>query len=56
MKTNGSKSEEIRASAKYIHMFIHKARKVINQISGRLYEQALMLLEFMIYQICHPIL
>jgi ribosomal protein L22 len=30
-------------------MSAHKARRVINQIPGRSYEQALMLLEFMPY-------
>jgi len=34
----------------------HKAGRVINQIRGRSYEQALMLLEFMPYRACHPIL
>jgi large subunit ribosomal protein L22 len=56
MRTNGSNSEEIRASAKYIRMSTHKARRVINQIRGHSYEQALMLLEFMPYRACHPIL
>ncbi|CAK9876666.1 unnamed protein product [Sphagnum jensenii] len=56
MKTNGSNLEEIRTLAKYICMFAHKAWRVINQICGCSYEQALMLLEFMPYQACHPIL
>nr|AND48293.1 ribosomal protein L22 [Eosphagnum rigescens] len=56
MRTNGSNSGEIRASAKYIRMSAHKARRVINQIRGCSYEQALMLLEFMPYRACHPIL
>ncbi|KAH9547428.1 hypothetical protein CY35_11G033900 [Sphagnum magellanicum] len=50
MRTNGSNSEEIRASTKYIRMFVHKTWRVINQICGCSYEQALMLLEFMPYQ------
>jgi large subunit ribosomal protein L22 len=37
-------------------MFAHKAQRVINQIHGRSYEQALMLLKFMPYRACHPIL
>jgi large subunit ribosomal protein L22 len=56
MKTNGSNSEEIRTLAKYILMFAHKTWRVINQIYGCLYEQALMLLEFMPYRTWHPIL
>ncbi len=55
MRTNGSNSEEIQTSTKYIRMSIHKTWRVINQIHGRSYEQALMLLEFMSYQTCHPI-
>jgi large subunit ribosomal protein L22 len=34
----------------------HKVRKVIDQIRGRSYEEALMLLEFMPYRACYPIL
>jgi large subunit ribosomal protein L22 len=37
-------------------MYAHKTRRVINQICGRSYEQALMLLEFMPFRTCHPIL
>jgi ribosomal protein L22 len=49
MRTNGSNLEEIRASTKYIGMYVHKTWKVINQICGHSYEQALMLLGFMAY-------
>lgn len=47
---------EVRALAKHIRMSAHKARRVINQIRGRSYEQALMILEFMPYRACYPIL
>nr|BCX55412.1 ribosomal protein L22 [Scopelophila cataractae] len=47
---------EVQALAKHIRMSAHKARKVINQIRGRSYEQALMILEFMPYRACYPIL
>jgi large subunit ribosomal protein L22 len=47
---------EVRALAKHIRMSAHKARRVINQIRGCSYEQALMILEFMPYRACYPIL
>lgn len=47
---------EVRALAKHIRMSAHKARRVVNQIRGRSYEQALMILEFMPYRACYPIL
>nr|YP_009722139.1 ribosomal protein L22 [Araucaria bidwillii]ATL59090.1 ribosomal protein L22 [Araucaria bidwillii] len=53
---NKSPSPEIRAWAKHICMSAHKARRVINQIRGRSYGQALMILELMPYGACYPIL
>ena len=50
------KNLEARALAKHIHMSSYKARRVINQIRGLSYEQALMILEFMPYRACYPIL
>lgn len=47
---------QVRASAKSVRMSPHKVRKVIDQIRGRSYEQALMLLEFMPYRACYPVL
>lgn len=47
---------EARALAKHIRMSPNKARRVVNQIRGRSYEQALMILEFMPYRACYPIL
>nr|QWW92740.1 ribosomal protein L22 [Tayloria sp. 49123] len=55
MKHNKS-NLEARALAKHIRMSASKARRVINQIRGRSYEEALMLLEFMPYRACYPIL
>nr|QYB18523.1 ribosomal protein L22 [Conocephalum salebrosum]QYB18611.1 ribosomal protein L22 [Conocephalum salebrosum]QYB18698.1 50S ribosomal protein L22 [Conocephalum conicum]QYB18785.1 50S ribosomal protein L22 [Conocephalum conicum] len=55
MKTNTS-NQKIRAIAKHIHMSPHKVRRVVSQIRGRSYEQALMILEFMPYRACNPIL
>ena len=54
MKTLNSKIK-IKAVAKHIRMSPHKVRRIINQIRGRSYEQALMILEFMPYRACNPI-
>nr|YP_010507676.1 ribosomal protein L22 [Talinum fruticosum]UXG55633.1 ribosomal protein L22 [Talinum fruticosum] len=37
-------------------MSVHKARRVIDQIRGRSYEETLMILELMPYRACYPIL
>nr|YP_009531723.1 ribosomal protein L22 [Leiosporoceros dussii]AXZ70929.1 ribosomal protein L22 [Leiosporoceros dussii] len=55
MKTNYL-NLETRALAKHIGISASKVRRVINQIRGRSYEQALMILEFMPYRACYPIL
>lgn len=47
---------KIIALAKNIRMSVHKVRRVVNQIRGRSYEQALIILEFMPYRACYPIL
>lgn len=47
---------EVKASARYIRMSPHKARRVLDQIRGRSYREALILLEFMPYRACTPIL
>jgi large subunit ribosomal protein L22 len=41
---------EIPAVAKYIRMSPHKVRRVLDQIRGRSYRDALMILEFMPYR------
>ncbi|KAJ4822846.1 hypothetical protein Tsubulata_017925 [Turnera subulata] len=46
---------EASASAKFIPMSPDKARRVIDQIRGRSYEDALMILELMPYRACYPI-
>jgi large subunit ribosomal protein L22 len=55
ISSNGN-LQEVRAVAKRVRMSPHKVRKVIDQIRGRSYEEALMLLEFMPYRACYPIL
>jgi large subunit ribosomal protein L22 len=40
-------STEIKAIARYIRMSPHKVRRVLDQIRGRSYREALIILEFM---------
>ncbi len=44
------------ATAKYIRMSPRKVRRVLDQIRGQSYRDALILLEFMPYRACDPIL
>nr|BDA98298.1 ribosomal protein L22 [Rhodomonas sp. NIES-1006] len=50
------KQTEARAIAKYIRMSPFKVRRVLQQIRGRSYKEALMILEFMPYAACKPVL
>nr|YP_010320564.1 ribosomal protein L22 [Cleidion brevipetiolatum]UJJ83688.1 ribosomal protein L22 [Cleidion brevipetiolatum] len=47
---------EVYALGQYICMSTHKARRIIDQIRGRSYEETLMILELMPYRACYPIL
>ena len=47
--------QSIKAVAKYIRMSPHKVRRVLNQIRGRSYQDALMILEFLPYKAAGPI-
>jgi large subunit ribosomal protein L22 len=47
--------QSIKAVAKYIRMSPHKIRRVLNQIRGRSYQEALMILEFLPYDASGPI-
>nr|YP_010625552.1 ribosomal protein L22 [Chrozophora sabulosa]WBG94282.1 ribosomal protein L22 [Chrozophora sabulosa] len=49
------KKTEVYASGQYISMSVDKARRVIDQIRGRSYEETLMILELMPYRACYPI-
>ncbi|HLO47688.1 MAG TPA: 50S ribosomal protein L22 [Kamptonema sp.] len=49
-------SSEVKAIARYIRMSPHKVRRVLDQIRGKSYREALVLLEFMPYRSCEPIL
>nr|YP_003934092.1 ribosomal protein L22 [Geranium palmatum]YP_003934120.1 ribosomal protein L22 [Geranium palmatum]YP_009250242.1 ribosomal protein L22 [Geranium maderense]YP_009250270.1 ribosomal protein L22 [Geranium maderense]ADJ66391.1 ribosomal protein L22 [Geranium palmatum]ADJ66419.1 ribosomal protein L22 [Geranium palmatum]AMY96070.1 ribosomal protein L22 [Geranium maderense]AMY96098.1 ribosomal protein L22 [Geranium maderense] len=47
---------EVSAVGAYISMSANKVRRVIDQIRGRSYEETLMILNFMPYRACYPIL
>ena len=49
-------SNETKAIARYIRMSPFKVRRVLDQIRGRQYREALIILEFMPYKACEPIL
>jgi large subunit ribosomal protein L22 len=46
---------EAKAFGRYIRMSPNKVRRVLNQIRGKKYKDALMLLEFMPYRACGPV-
>ena len=50
-----SNTQSITAVAKYIRMSPHKVRRVLNQIRGHSYQEALMILEFLPYDASGPI-
>nr|YP_009906863.1 ribosomal protein L22 [Cheirodendron bastardianum]QLI52622.1 ribosomal protein L22 [Cheirodendron bastardianum]UDY68726.1 ribosomal protein L22 [Cheirodendron trigynum] len=50
------KKTTVYALGQYRSMSAHKARRVIDQIRGRSYEETLMILELMPYRACYPIL
>ena len=47
---------EAKAIARYIRMSPFKVRRVLDQIRGRSYREALIILEFMPYRACEPII
>lgn len=49
-------TQEIKAKARFIRMSPLKVRRVLDQIRGRSYREALIILEFMPYRACDPIL
>nr|YP_009326557.1 ribosomal protein L22 [Sinadoxa corydalifolia]APD52607.1 ribosomal protein L22 [Sinadoxa corydalifolia] len=50
------RKREVRAYHNNIPMSVHKARRVIDQIRGRSYQEALMILELLPYRASDPIL
>lgn len=49
-------SMQVKAIARYVRMSPRKVRRVLDQIRGRSYRDALIILEFMPYTACEPIL
>nr|QCI07914.1 ribosomal protein L22 [Pleonosporium borreri] len=45
-----------KAIGKYLKLSTHKARRVLKQIQGKNYREARLILEFMPYKACNPIL
>ena len=50
-----TEKKEVKAIAKYIRMSPFKVRRVLDQIRGRSYREALIILEFMPYKACEEI-
>lgn len=49
-------SPEVKAIARFVRMSPLKVRRVLDQIRGRSYREALVILEFMPYRSCDPVL
>lgn len=49
-------SVQVKAVARYIRMSPRKVRRVLDQIRGTSYRDALIMLEFMPYKACEPII
>ena len=49
-------TKQVKAIARYVRMSPFKVRRVLDQIRGRSYREALIVLEFMPYRACNPIL
>jgi large subunit ribosomal protein L22 len=47
---------EVKAIARFIRISPYKVRRVLDQIRGRSYADALIILEFMPYRACDPVL
>ena len=56
MSESFSQNTEVKAVAKRIRMAPNKIRRVLRQIQGKSYKEALILLEFMPYASCEPII
>jgi large subunit ribosomal protein L22 len=55
MTETNNPNTEAKAVGRYIRMSPRKVRRVLNQIRGKTYKEALMLLEFMPYKACGPV-
>jgi large subunit ribosomal protein L22 len=53
--TESNNNLQAKAIGRYIRMSPRKVRRVLNQVRGKTYKEALMLLEFMPYKACGPV-
>ena len=56
MNKNSLQKNEVKAVSKYVRMSPSKVRRVVRQIQGKTYPEALRILEFMPYTACTPII
>jgi large subunit ribosomal protein L22 len=56
MKTTAIQKNEVQAVSKYIRMSPSKIRRVLREIQGKTYKDALTILEFLPYSSCDPII
>jgi large subunit ribosomal protein L22 len=56
MNDNSLEKMKVRAVAKYVRMSPSKIRRVLQQIQGKTYSEALQILEFMPYASCRPVI
>ena len=56
MKTISIQQNEARAVSKYVRMSPSKIRRVLRQIQGKSYKDALTILNFLPYASCEPII
>jgi large subunit ribosomal protein L22 len=49
-------SMQVKAIARYVRMSPRKVRRVLDQIRGETYRDALIILEFMPYRACEPVM
>ena len=56
MKTISVQKNEARAVSKYVRMSPSKIRRVLRQIQGKSYRDALIILKFLPYASCQPII
>jgi large subunit ribosomal protein L22 len=54
--TKEVKAKEVKAKVRFVRMSPFKVRRVLDQIRGRSYREALIILEFMPYRSCEPVL
>jgi large subunit ribosomal protein L22 len=55
-KIMATDTTEVKAIARFIRISPYKVRRVLDQIRGRSYREALIILEFMPYRACEPVL